>query len=245
MSYNNTPFTKENLDFYLKELAKEFRKLNGKAMKAELILIGGASVLANYGFRDMTYDVDAVIFATSAMKDAINRVGDRLALPSGWLNTDFVQTKSYTPKLEGASVYYKTFSNVLEIRTITSEFLIAMKLMSGRKYKNDLSDDIGILREHQNSGNPISYEQIEKAVSDLYGGWANVPADSKEFIEAVFAYKNYEALYQQYRSEELLSKSVLVEVEEKYPGLTNVDNINEILSKARQKAKDQSDDGVR
>ena len=32
--------------------------------------------------------------ATSAMKDAINRVGDRLALPSGWLNTDFVQTKS-------------------------------------------------------------------------------------------------------------------------------------------------------
>ena len=94
MSYNNTPFTKENLDFYLKELAKEFRKLNGKAMKAELILIGGASVLANYGFRDMTYDVDAVIFATSAMKDAINRVGDRLALPSGWLNTDFVQTKS-------------------------------------------------------------------------------------------------------------------------------------------------------
>jgi len=162
MSYNNTPFTKENLDFYLKELAKEFRKLNGKAMKAELILIGGASVLANYGFRDMTYDVDAVIFATSAMKDAINRVGDRLALPSGWLNTDFVQTKSYTPKLEGASVYYKTFSNVLEIRTITSEFLIAMKLMSGRKYKNDLSDVIGILREYQNSGNPILYEQIEK-----------------------------------------------------------------------------------
>ena len=120
-----------------------------------------------------------------------------------------------------------------------------MKLMSGRKYKNDLSDVIGILREYQNSGNPILYEQIEKAVSDLYGGWANVPADSKEFIEAVFAYKNYEALYQQYRSEELLSKSVLVEVEEKYPGLTNVDNINEILSKARQKAKDQSDDGVR
>ena len=37
-----------------------------------------------------------------------------------------------------------------------------MKLMSGRKYKNDLSDVIGILREYQNSGNPILYEQIEK-----------------------------------------------------------------------------------
>ena len=45
------PFTKENLDQYLKELAKEFRKRNGKSMPAEIILIGGASVVINYGFR--------------------------------------------------------------------------------------------------------------------------------------------------------------------------------------------------
>lgn len=38
------PFTKENLDQYLKELAKEFRKINGKNMPADIILIGGASV---------------------------------------------------------------------------------------------------------------------------------------------------------------------------------------------------------
>ncbi len=34
------PFTKENLDMYLKELAKEFRKNNGNKMPAEIILIG-------------------------------------------------------------------------------------------------------------------------------------------------------------------------------------------------------------
>ena len=34
------PFTKENLDSYLKELAKEFRKKNGTRMPAEIILIG-------------------------------------------------------------------------------------------------------------------------------------------------------------------------------------------------------------
>ena len=38
------PFTKENLDSYLKELAKEFRKKNGTRMLAEIILIGGASI---------------------------------------------------------------------------------------------------------------------------------------------------------------------------------------------------------
>ena len=50
------PFTRENLDYYLRELAKEFRKRNGKSTPAEIILVGGAAVLANYGFRDMTYD---------------------------------------------------------------------------------------------------------------------------------------------------------------------------------------------
>ena len=32
-------FTKENLDICLRELGKEFRKLNGTAMKAEITLI--------------------------------------------------------------------------------------------------------------------------------------------------------------------------------------------------------------
>lgn len=44
----NRVFTKENLDSYLKELAKEFRKLNSNKIPAEIILIGGASVLINY-----------------------------------------------------------------------------------------------------------------------------------------------------------------------------------------------------
>ena len=55
------PFTKDNLDSYLKELAKEFRKINGSRTPAEITLIGGAAVLVNYGFREMTYDVDAII----------------------------------------------------------------------------------------------------------------------------------------------------------------------------------------
>lgn len=77
-------FTKENLDIYLKELAKEFRKLNGKTMPAEIILVGEAAILTNYGFRNMTTDIDAVISASSAMKEAINHVGDKYQLPNGW-----------------------------------------------------------------------------------------------------------------------------------------------------------------
>lgn len=106
-------FTKENLDYYLKELAKEFRKRNGKNTPAEIVLVGGAAILVNYGFREMTYDIDAVITASSAMKEAVNAVGDRFGLPNGWLNADFKSTSSYSSKLSQYSKYYRTYSNVL------------------------------------------------------------------------------------------------------------------------------------
>ena len=77
LSEKQIEFTKENIDTYLKEVAKEYRKQIGKSMPAEIILIGGASVLVNYEFRDMTTDIDALIQAASVMKDVINLVGDR------------------------------------------------------------------------------------------------------------------------------------------------------------------------
>ena len=95
----SSDFNKSGMDNYLKELAKEYRRMVGKNMPAEIVLVGGAAILANYGFRESTQDIDAIITAASAMKDAITVVGDRYDLPSGWLNSDFIKTDSYSPKL--------------------------------------------------------------------------------------------------------------------------------------------------
>lgn len=179
------PFTKENLDMCLKELAKEFRKNNGNKMPAEIILIGGASILNNYGFREMTYDMDAIINSSSAMKDAINIVGGRLGLPLGWINTDFMNTNSYTPRLVGVSKYYKTFSNILQIRTVSAEYLVVMKLMADRQYKNDLSDIVGIIIEQEERGDILTLERIKKAIIDLYDEYELIPYNSRSFIEAI------------------------------------------------------------
>lgn len=234
-SENKKVFTKDNLDTYLKELAKEFRKINGKTIPAEIILIGGAAILINYGFRDMTTDVDAIIHATSSMKDAINRVGDKYELPNGWLNTDFMRTGSYSPKLDEVSVHYKTFSNVLDIRTIESEYLIAMKLRSGRKYKNDLSDIIGILAEHEKKAQPITLDAINTAVKNLYGTWDEFPADSKKFIEDAIQNGNFDQIYTSTNAEEKRAKEILIEFEQDYPGVTNESNINDILKKLKER----------
>ena len=237
-SEQNVVFTKENLDQYLKELGKEFRKLNGTTVPAEIVLIGGAAILASYGFREMTTDVDAVIHASSSMKDAINRVGDKFRLPSGWLNSDFIQTGSYSPKLDEVSVYYRTFSNVLKVRTVSAEYLIAMKLRSGRRYKNDLSDIVGILAEHQKKGIPLTQAAISDAVCILYGGWDEIPASSKTFIEDALNVEDYEKLYEDSVVDERRAKDALIHFEQEYPGVTKESNVNDILASLKKKKHD-------
>lgn len=233
MSSNS--FTKENLDIYLKELAKEYRRLNGKSMPAEIVLVGGAAILTNYGFRDMTADIDAVIHAASSMKDAINMVGDKFDLPNGWLNADFMHTGSYSPKLDEFSVNYKSFYGVLSVRTIAAEYLVAMKLRSGRKYKNDLSDVIGILAEHEKKGVPITLEKIDAAVTDLYGGWDAFPEGSKPFIEDALKNGDFGNVYTSVKKDEIESKDVLIGFEKDYPKAVKESNINEILKTLKAK----------
>lgn len=233
MSSNS--FTKENLDTYLRELAKEFRRLNGKRVPAEIVLVGGAAILTNYGFRDMTTDIDAIIHAASSMKEAINHVGDKFDLPNGWLNADFMHTGSYSPKLDEVSVYYKSFYGVLSVRTISAEYLIAMKLRSGRKYKNDLSDIIGILAEHEKKGMPITFEKIDAAVKNLYGSWDSFPEDSKPFIEDALKNGDFENIYSSVKNDEIESKDVLIDFEKDYPKVAKESDINEILKTLKAK----------
>ena len=230
-------FTKDNIDLYLKEVAKAYRKLVGKDFPAEVVLIGGASILVNYGFRGMTTDVDALIHASSGMKDAINQVGDKFDLPNGWLNSDFTKTHSYTPKLYQYAAYYRTYANVLTVRTIAAEYLIAMKLCSGRQYKNDLSDVLAILAEHEKRGTPITMEQIQAAVQNLYGAWDYLPESSRQFIERTMTNPHLEALYNQIAAAEKETKESLIDFEQKYPGVTNEANVNDIIKSLQERKR--------
>lgn len=229
-------FTKADIDEYLKAVAKEYRRLGGRAMPAEIILIGGAAVMINYGFRNMTTDIDALIQAASIIKDAINSVGDRYNLPACWLNSDFLHTESYSDRLIQYSKYCKTYSNVLHVRTVSAEYLIAMKLKSGRMYKNDLSDILGILAEHKRNNDPIGLEQIHKAVDDLYGGWTNLPESSALFIENVMNNDNYEKLYPQIRDDEQYTREKLVSFDRDHQGELNGSNVNSIAADIQEKS---------
>lgn len=223
-------FTRENIDTYIKEVAKDFRKRTGKKVKAELILIGGASVLLNYDFRQMTTDIDAMYEVSSAMKESINCVGDKYGLPLEWLNTHFKNTTSNTPKLRQYAMHYKTFANVISVYTVKAEYLVAMKLVSGRKYKNDLSDIVGVLAEHKLSGKPLTLEGVKQATENLYGDWDYISKEMRGFVTDLFEKDDYVDKYTELRQQEIDNKQALIEFEEAYPDVVvNQSNIKEVV----------------
>lgn len=227
--------TKENLDSYLSELAKVFRKMNGTKMPAEIILIGGAAALANYGFRNATSDVDAIIFASSAMKDAIGMVSETLHLPNDWLNADFMQTESYSSKLVEVSQYYRTFSNILTVRTVRAEYLVAMKMNAARAYKHDISDIVGIIGEQKMSGNPLSLEAILNAYTMLYEGTDSIDAMVLNIVKTALMTSDYQALYQECVADETENKETLQQFEDDYPKVLKKENLNTILNTLKEK----------
>ena len=223
-------FTNENIDNYLKALAKEYRKLSGKKMPAEIIIVGGASTLINYGFRENTYDIDAIMQSSSAMKDAISNISNSMNLKPSWINSDFIKTKSYSPKLIQYSKYYKTFSNIVQFRTVTGEYLIAMKLMSARQFKNDLSDIVGIIKENLPR---IKLEDIKRACEELYNGYENLPDFSERFIENL--YTSFNISYEETREKEVANKKLLIDFDDNYPNILNEANVDDMLEKLNKK----------
>jgi Rad3-related DNA helicase len=106
-----------------------------------------------------------------------------------------------------------------------------------------LSDIIGILYAHHAAGHPISQDQIDRAVNDLYGSWADILPQTKTFLNAVMSAPNLEKLYKQFLEEETENHDVLIEIQNRNPKMINKDNIDEVLSAAKQKK--QKDDITR
>ena len=234
MSIDNKPFTKVDIENYLKELGKELKK-RGHGTPMEIILVGGASILVNYDFRLSSYDIDAYYAKASIMKECINAVGDKFGLPNGWVNDDFMKTSSFTPKIIEYSKYYQKFSGVLTVRTIKAEYLVAMKLVSGRKYKKDLSDVAGIIYEQQLAGAPITYEMIDRAVVELYGDWSRISDDSKDMLNKILSCDDMKVIFDELSQYETDAKDILANISNKYPDVVNRDNIDDVIAVAMKK----------
>lgn len=71
-----------------------------------------------------------------------------------WITTGLIATSGghLSTKLVEHSHYYKTFSNILQVRVVRGEFLLATKLVAGRTYKHDLTDIVEIMIKEEREG---------------------------------------------------------------------------------------------
>ena len=206
--------SKEQLESIFLAFAKEYRRLAKKnAIPLEITVIGGASVLLNYTFREATYDVDVIMLHDPVLKEAINNVGLQFNLEPKWLNTDFERSSSYSRNLLEHAEFYKEFLGLIEVRTIKDEYLIAMKLKASRDYKYDISDVIGILGGCQKQGKHMSRALIEKAVIDLYGSVDEVKKEDWDRLDSIMKNGDYDGLIIEFRK---LEKERKARQEEKW-----------------------------
>ena len=110
-----------------------------------------------------------------------------------------------------------------------------MKLKAFRKYKHDISDIVGIMREHERMGKPLTFEQIDTAVKNLYDGWENMPENAYALIESILSESDMDELYKTYVQEESAAKDVLISFDEKYPKVVQNGNLDAILSQLLQR----------
>ena len=230
-------FNRSNIDHYLYLIAKEYKKVNRINSEAEIIIVGGAAMIMNYNFRDTTTDIDSIIRASSVMKDIINRVGDENGLVTGWLNDDFKKTSSYSPKLIEYSQFYKRFCNCLNVRTVANEYLLAMKVRSARTYKHDLSDVIGIIKEHQEMNKKLDFTLVDKAYHNLYD--EGISAELKAKLQEIFKYEDLEELFYSTKEEENANMQAALKAEEIYGGQVNENNVDSFISHFKPEDKQE------
>lgn len=188
---SNGLLDKQTIEKAFKELGYLIRKRTNGNAYCELIVVGGASILLNYGFRLTTSDIDCSDEYKVLMNDLISFVASKYNLPEYWINSNFTNTKSYSVNLKRVSSHYKSYGNgVLEIRTIKDLYLLAMKIVSGRKYKNDYSDILGIISIMTEKKMMINKELLDKAIIELYGTHDVIDIDAYDFALEVIKNPN-------------------------------------------------------
>lgn len=90
-------------------------------------------------------------------------------------------------------------------------------------------DTLGILASHKKDGSPITMDQIQKAVSDLYGDWSALPKSSQKFIQITMAGEKYIEEYESVKQTERKIKEYLLQLIKDYPGIATVSDVESII----------------
>ena len=90
----------------------------------------------------------------------------------------------------------------------------------------------------------MTYDKVNTAVNQLYGGWDNISEYAKELLQKVLECKDLKQLFIEFSADEMEAKEALLDVERKYPGAVQKDTVDSIIevSKKRKMMKHDIDE---
>jgi hypothetical protein len=106
-----------------------------------------------------------------------------------------------------------------------------MKVRSARIYKHDLSDIIGIIKEHQEMGKEITFELLNEAYRKLYDEDISEPMADK--LNEIFKHIDLEELFYSTKEEENKNLEAVKRAEAEYKDAVNEKNINSFIEHFR------------
>ncbi len=222
-------FTRTGLEAALQKLADIYSRQTPHSALAELVITGSGAVLLNYGFRNIHSYIDAILCGQASLGSAVRETAHSLRLPEEWMNLDFPTSHPYSPEMLRYAVHHHIYSNVLIVKTLRAEYLIAANLRSARKYQSDFPDIIGIMAAHEQAGNPITMDQIDNAVMKLYGSWDMIPKVSKRFLQDLTDAGHYTELYARITSWEKRISGIQIDFSRPALGASFNGDVNEAL----------------
>ena len=110
-------------------------ELNALGLHGELLLTGGASMCLVHSARDMTKDIDALYEPKAVINQLASKIAQEENVPEGWLNDSVKGFVTGAAPREG----FRSLSN-LKITTVSTDYLLAMKLISARYGETDYED---------------------------------------------------------------------------------------------------------
>ena len=217
----------------IRRFARDYRKDLESSRRNHYV--GGGSIMLNYQFRDATQDLDVILHTASGIKDVIVRFADENGLHRDWMNTDFVKTASFSEALTEVSRHYCWLNNqTLEIRTVSGVYLIAMKMVAHRDYRNDISDAIGILIEEAENGHAFTYDDVEAAYQKLYHKMPDEKLRNQFRDLCSKSTSELKAIYNsQIDTEALVGDQLITYIKDGAD--INTNNVNEITARIRTK----------
>ena len=200
--------------------------------------------MLNYKFRDATQDFDVILKTVSGVTDIIKKFADENGLPRDWMNTDFIKTASYSDMLSDVSKHLWTLNNgTLEIRTVSGVYLIAMKLIAHRDYRNDISDAIGVLIEEREAGTDITFDDIANAYKILYR--CDIPEETAKMVwkfTQLTIPELKEFYNKQMNSEQEHGKKIITYIDQGAD--INTRNVDDVIEAIKRKMEEQAGEGT-